>query len=79
MKDPTLRNVNQNSLWFYNRVAYDHAYAGVAYAPEEGKRLGEILGTYYLFQVSVNKCNIFDDTCYINCSIINTLFSHIFC
>lgn len=44
MKDPTLRMVHQNSTRFYNKVAYDMNYSGLALAIDEGKRLGEALG-----------------------------------
>lgn len=46
MKDPTLLMVHQNSLRFYQKVAYDTRYAGLALALDEGKRLGEVLGRY---------------------------------
>ncbi|XP_068201963.1 putative aldolase class 2 protein RP493 [Palaemon carinicauda] len=44
MKDPELLMISQNALRFYNRVAYDDDYTGIAIAIEEGKRLGKALG-----------------------------------
>ncbi|XP_071552794.1 putative aldolase class 2 protein CC_1201 [Panulirus ornatus] len=44
MKDPRLLMVHQNSLRFYQNVAYDTSYTGFALALEEGKRLGRVLG-----------------------------------
>ncbi|KAG7168679.1 adducin-related protein C1289.14-like [Homarus americanus] len=44
MKDPTLLMVHQNSARFYQRVAYDQDYSGLALAIAEGKRLGQALG-----------------------------------
>ncbi|KAK7072710.1 hypothetical protein SK128_012519 [Halocaridina rubra] len=44
MKNPTLKMIHQNSLRYYNRVAYDCNYSGLAFAIDEGKRLGEALG-----------------------------------
>lgn len=36
--------VHQNSLRFWNRIAYDTTYSGVAYAFDEGERMAKILG-----------------------------------
>ena len=36
--------IHQNSTRFYNRVAYDTNFSGLAHAMEEGERLGEALG-----------------------------------
>ncbi|KAK4313678.1 hypothetical protein Pmani_014967 [Petrolisthes manimaculis] len=44
MEDMELRMVHQNSLRFWQRVAYDNVYAGVAYDVEEGERLAQALG-----------------------------------
>lgn len=44
LEDFELRRVHQNSLRFWNRVAYDPSYQGVAYAFEEGERMARILG-----------------------------------
>ncbi|XP_076060986.1 putative aldolase class 2 protein RP493 [Oratosquilla oratoria] len=45
LKDPELKMVHQNSTRFYNRVAYDNNYAGLAHAMDEGERLGQQLGS----------------------------------
>ncbi|MPC20100.1 putative aldolase class 2 protein [Portunus trituberculatus] len=44
LEDFELRMVTQNALRFWNRVAYDRCYQGVAYAFEEGERMARILG-----------------------------------
>ncbi|KAG0728409.1 putative aldolase class 2 protein PA3430 [Chionoecetes opilio] len=44
LEDFEIRPVHQNSLRFWNRVAYDPSYQGVAYAFEEGERMARILG-----------------------------------
>ncbi|KAK8393095.1 hypothetical protein O3P69_013259 [Scylla paramamosain] len=44
LEDFELRMVSQNSLRYWNRVAYDRCYQGVAYAFEEGERMARILG-----------------------------------
>ncbi|KAK3893976.1 hypothetical protein Pcinc_002241 [Petrolisthes cinctipes] len=48
LKDPTLLMVHQNSTRFYQRVAYDNCYSGLALAMDEGNRLGKALGGYYV-------------------------------
>ncbi|XP_050727995.1 putative aldolase class 2 protein RP493 isoform X2 [Eriocheir sinensis] len=44
LEDFELRLVHQNSLLFWNRVAYDHNYQGLAFSFEEGERMAKILG-----------------------------------
>ncbi|KAK4313341.1 hypothetical protein Pmani_015295 [Petrolisthes manimaculis] len=44
LKDPSLLMVHQNSTRFYQRVAYDNYYSGLALAMDEGYRLGKALG-----------------------------------
>jgi len=44
LKDPELKMIHQNSTRFYNRVAYDTNYSGLADAIAEGERLGGALG-----------------------------------
>lgn len=44
LEDPTLKPVDQNAARFYNRVAIDDSFAGVADTEEEGERLAEALG-----------------------------------
>lgn len=44
LKDPTLYPVDQVSARFFNRVAIDDAYAGMADHRAEGERLAHILG-----------------------------------
>ncbi|XP_042888443.1 putative aldolase class 2 protein CC_1201 [Penaeus japonicus] len=44
LEDCELRLVHQNSIRFWNRVAYDVNYGGVAFSFEEGERLAGLLG-----------------------------------
>ena len=44
IKDNRLKMVNQNSCRFYNNIAYDDHYGGLAVAREEGKRMRAALG-----------------------------------
>ncbi len=44
LKDPTILPIDQNTARFYQRVAQDLAYGGIADHPEEGARLAAVLG-----------------------------------
>lgn len=44
LKDSRLRYVHQNSLRFYDDVAYDEAYNGLAETAEEGARIAGCMG-----------------------------------
>ena len=44
IEDGRLEPVNQNSLMFYDDVAYDDAYGGLAASEEEGARIADALG-----------------------------------
>jgi ribulose-5-phosphate 4-epimerase/fuculose-1-phosphate aldolase len=44
LADPEIKPIDQNTCRFYNRVAYDLAYEGMATNMEEGRRLADLLG-----------------------------------
>ena len=44
LADPTIPPIDQNCARFYNRVAIDRHYGGVADTVEEGRRLAAVLG-----------------------------------
>lgn len=44
LKDPEIKPIDQNTARFYNRVAYDMGYAGMASSEDEGDRLSRLLG-----------------------------------
>jgi ribulose-5-phosphate 4-epimerase/fuculose-1-phosphate aldolase len=44
LADPELKPIDQNTARFYERVAIDNAYGGIADEREEGERLANILG-----------------------------------
>lgn len=68
LKDPTLYPVDQTSARFFNRVAIDDAYAGVADHVAEGERLAKILGekkilmmgNHGLLTIGANAADAFD-------------------
>ncbi len=44
LADPEIKPIEQNTARFYNRVAVDLAYTGIAEDKAEGKRLARVLG-----------------------------------
>ena len=44
LADPEIKPIEQNTARFYNRLAIDLAYTGIAEAKAEGKRLARVLG-----------------------------------
>jgi ribulose-5-phosphate 4-epimerase/fuculose-1-phosphate aldolase len=44
LEDPEIKPIDQNTARFYNRVAYDLGYSGMANSNEEGDRLSRLLG-----------------------------------
>ena len=44
LRDGRLRYVHQNSLRFFDDVAYDNSYGGLAESPEEGVRIAACMG-----------------------------------
>ena len=44
LADPELKPIDQNTARFYNRLAIDMNYGGIAEGQDEGKRLGRVLG-----------------------------------
>ena len=44
MADPTLKPIEQNTAKYYNRVAYDYGFTGLADNEAEGQRLAAALG-----------------------------------
>lgn len=44
LADPEIKPIDQNTARFYNRVAYDMGYEGMANSMEEGRRLAGVLG-----------------------------------
>lgn len=44
LADPEIKPIEQNTARFYNRIAYDLGYEGMATSEDEGERLGRLLG-----------------------------------
>ncbi len=44
LADPEVKPIDQNSARFYNRIAYDMSYGGMANTNEEGDRLASLIG-----------------------------------
>ena len=44
LADPEIRPIDQNTARFFNRVAFDMGYGGMANSDEEGERLARLMG-----------------------------------
>ena len=44
LKDPTIKPIDQVTARYYNRMAYDLNFGGIATAGEEGERISEAIG-----------------------------------
>lgn len=44
LQDPTMKPIDQQTARFYNRVAYDLNFGGIAHGDAEGDRIAEVLG-----------------------------------
>ncbi len=44
LADPTIKPIDQVTARFYNRMAYDMAFGGIATAEEEGERIADAIG-----------------------------------
>jgi ribulose-5-phosphate 4-epimerase/fuculose-1-phosphate aldolase len=46
LADPTIKPIDQNTAYFFNRIAIDQGYSGIADQLEEGERLVRALGEH---------------------------------
>ncbi len=46
LKDPSLKPIDQNTARFFNRVAIDTEFGGIATAEDEGERIAAVVGNY---------------------------------
>ncbi len=46
LANPEIKPIDQNTARFYDRIAYDRAYAGIADEKAEGERLARVLGSH---------------------------------
>jgi ribulose-5-phosphate 4-epimerase/fuculose-1-phosphate aldolase len=44
LADPEIKPIDQNTARFYNRVAYDMSYGGMANSDDEGNRIAALMG-----------------------------------
>jgi ribulose-5-phosphate 4-epimerase/fuculose-1-phosphate aldolase len=73
LADPAIKPIEQNTARFFNRVAIDLAYGGIADNDEEGRRLvrvlgdkrGVMLGNHGVLVVAETVAEAFDDLYYL--------------
>lgn len=52
LKDPEIKPIDQNTARFFNRVAYDMGFDGLAHREEEGERIAACLGDKRLMMMA---------------------------
>ncbi len=73
LADPEIKPIDQNTARFYNRVAFDMAYGGIAHVQEEGERIVDalgnrrhmIMGNHGVLVVADSVAEAFDDMFYL--------------
>jgi len=52
LNDPQIRPIDQNTARFFNRVAYDMGYDGIAHRDDEGERIAAALGSHKVMMMA---------------------------
>jgi ribulose-5-phosphate 4-epimerase/fuculose-1-phosphate aldolase len=52
LADPEIKPIDQNSARYFNRVAYDRSFGGIADSNEEGQRLAGAIGNHRIMMMS---------------------------
>ncbi|GIT90708.1 hypothetical protein JANAI62_11630 [Jannaschia pagri] len=62
LKDPTLRPIDQTTARFYNRLAYDLSFGGIAHGAEEGERIAQTIGRHRAVLMGNHGVTVLGDT-----------------
>ena len=62
LANPEILPIDQNTARFYNRVAFDMDYGGMANTSEEGDRLGRLLGNKQMMMMGNHGMLVCADT-----------------
>ncbi len=62
LKDPSMKPIDQNTARFFNRLAIDLNYGGLADVKEEGVRLANALGNHSVMMMGNHGVTIADNT-----------------
>lgn len=52
LKDPEIKPIDQTTARFFNRVAYDMGFDGIAHREEEGERIASCLGDHKIMMMA---------------------------
>ena len=52
LQDPEVKPVDQNTARFFNRIAYDMGFDGIAHREEEGQRIASSLGNHKIMMMA---------------------------
>ena len=62
LKDPEIKPIDQNTARFFNRVAFDMDFGGLAQRPEEGRRVASLLGNKRIMMMANHGVLVAGDT-----------------
>jgi ribulose-5-phosphate 4-epimerase/fuculose-1-phosphate aldolase len=62
LKDPSIAPIDQNTARFFNRMAFDMHYGGIATAEEEGERIASTLGNRKILMMANHGVMVIGET-----------------
>ena len=62
LKDPTIKPIDQNTARFYNRIAIDLEFGGIADDENEGKRIASVLGNHSIMMMGNHGVSVVGET-----------------
>lgn len=62
LKDPSIKPIDQNTARFYNRIAIDLEFGGIADDENEGKRIASVLGNHSIMMMGNHGVSVVGET-----------------
>ena len=62
LADPQIKPIDQNTARFFNRVAYDMDYGGIAHREDEGERIASCLADFKIIMMANHGIMVIADT-----------------
>lgn len=84
LADPEIKPIDQNTARFFNRIAYDMSYGGMANSDEEGNRIAKLMGNKSIMMMgnhgvlvcAATVAEAFDIAYYLERSCRNLVFAY---
>ncbi len=62
LKDPSIKPIDQNTARFFNRIATDLEFGGIADDEDEGKRIASVLGNHSILMMGNHGVSVVGET-----------------